>query len=293
MKILITGSHGFVGTHLVKALEGQHEILRWDILSEEPLPEVDVVIHLAAKVHDTKHTTTAEEYFRVNTELTKKLYEQFLRSSAQKFIFFSSIKAQDGDTPYALSKRQAERSLDFLRPVGSKRAELERARDDKKVFILRPCMIYGKGMKGNLLPLLKMMRHGIPWPLAAFENQRSFASIDNVTYVVEALTTRDVPSGIYPISDDEPMSTNDLVMLIRQCQGRPCRMWPIPRGLVRLLARVGDVIKLPLNSERLKKLTENYVVDNQAIKTALKIPQMPVGIQEGMKRFIQEMIENP
>ena len=293
MKILITGSHGFVGTHLVKTLEGQHEILRWDILSEEPLPEVDVVIHLAAKVHDTKHTTTAEEYFRVNTELTKKLYDQFLRSSAQKFIFFSSIKAQDGDTPYALSKRQAERSLDFLRPVGSKRAELERARDDKKVFILRPCMIYGKGMKGNLLPLLKMMRHGIPWPLAAFENQRSFASIDNVTYVVEALTTRDVPSGIYPISDDEPMSTNDLVMLIRQCQGRPCRMWSIPRGLVRLLARVGDVIKLPLNSERLKKLTENYVVDNQAIKTALKIPQMPVGIQEGMKRFIQEMIENP
>ena len=293
MKILITGSHGFVGTHLVKALEGQHEILRWDILSEEPLPEVDVVIHLAAKVHDTKHTTTAEEYFRVNTELTKKLYDQFLRSSAQKFIFFSSIKAQDGDTPYALSKRQAERSLDFLRPVGSKRAELERARDDKKVFILRPCMIYGKGMKGNLLPLLKMMRHGIPWPLAAFENQRSFASIDNVTYVVEALITRDVPSGIYPISDDEPMSTNDLVMLIRQCQGRPCRMWPIPRGLVRLLARVGDVIRLPLNSERLKKLTENYVVDNQAIKTALKIPQMPVGIQEGMKRFIQEMIENP
>lgn len=280
MKILITGSHGFVGTHLVKALEGQHEILRWDILSEEPLPEVDVVIHLAAKVHDTKHTTTAEEYFRVNTELTKKLYDQFLRSSAQKFIFLSSIKAQDGDTPYALSKRQAERSLDF-------------ARDDKKVFILRPCMIYGKGMKGNLLPLLKMMRHEIPWPLAAFENQRSFASIDNVTYVVEALTTRDVPSGIYPISDDEPMSTNDLVMLIRQCQGRPCRMWPIPRGLVRLLARVGDVIKLPLNSERLKKLTENYVVDNQAIKTALKIPQMPVGIQEGMKRFIQEMIENP
>ena len=293
MKILITGSHGFVGTHLVKALEGQHEILRWNILSDEPLPEVDVVIHLAGKAHDTKHTTTAEEYFRVNTEMTKKLYDQFLRSSAQKFIFVSSIKAQDGDTPYALSKRQAERSLDFLRPVGSKRAELERARDDKKVFILRPCMIYGKGMKGNLPLLLKVMRHGIPWPLAAFENQRSFASIDNVTYVVEALTTRDVPSGIYPISDDEPMSTNDLVMLIRQCQGRPCRMWAIPRGLVRLLARVGDVIKLPLNSERLKKLTENYVVDNQAIKTALKIPQMPVGIQEGMKRFIQEMIENP
>ena len=285
MKILITGSHGFVGTHLVKALEGQHEILRWDILSEEPLPEVDVVIHLAAKVHDTKHTTTAEEYFRVNTELTKKLYDQFLRSSAQKFIFFSSIKAQDGDTPYAISKREAEECL-------IKNLEF-RIKRNKKIYILRPCMIYGKGMKGNLLPLLKMMRHEIPWPLAAFENQRSFVSIDNVTYVVEALITRDVPSGIYPISDDEPMSTNDLVMLIRQCQGRPCRMWSVPRGLVRLLARVGDVIKLPLNSERLKKLTENYVVDNQAIKTALKIPQMPVGIQEGMKRFIQEMIENP
>lgn len=284
MKILITGSHGFVGTHLVKALEGQHEILRWNILSDDPLPEVDVVIHLAGKAHDTKHTTVAEEYSRVNTELTKKLYDQFLLSSAQKFIFFSSIKAQDGDTPYAISKQKAEEYL--------MKNDAFRIKRNKEVCILRPCMIYGTGMKGNLPLLIKVMKVGIPWPLAAFENQRSFASVDNVTYVVEALLTRDVASGIYPICDDEPMSTNELVMLICQCLGRKCRMWSVPRGLVRLLARVGDVVRLPLNSERLRKLTENYVVDNQAIKTALKIPRMPVGIREGMKQSIQEMIEN-
>ena len=163
MRILMTGSHGFVGTNLIQSLSSEHEIIRWDVRQDLPLPEVDAVIHLAGKAHDTQHTTEAEEYFRVNTELTKKIYNRFLESTAKKFIFFSSIKAQDGDTPYAQSKRAAEEYL-------IKNLEL---REKKEALILRPCMIYGKGMKGNLPLLLKVMKTGIPWPLAAFENQHS------------------------------------------------------------------------------------------------------------------------
>ena len=95
MKILITGSHGFVGTNLIKALSAEHEIIRWDVRVDQPLPEVDVVIHLAGLAHDTKHTTETEAYFKVNTVLTQQIYDRFLESSAKKFIFFSSIKAQD------------------------------------------------------------------------------------------------------------------------------------------------------------------------------------------------------
>lgn len=277
MRILITGSHGFVGSNLIEALSEAHEIIRWDVRENQPLPEVDAVIHLAGLAHDTKHTTDEDAYFKVNTLLTQQIYSRFLESTAKKFIFFSSIKAQDGDTPYAKSKKNAEEYI------------ISRT-DKKKVYILRPCMIHGKGVKGNLPLLFKVMKAGIPWPLAAFENQRSFASIGNVCFVVSELLTKDVESGIYNLSDDEPISTNELVELICKCQGKSVRLWRIPRAVMTICAQIGDILNLPLNTERLGKLTENYVVDNSSIKQALGIEVMPVGTKEGLKSTINYMI---
>ena len=282
MKILMTGSHGFVGTNLIQSLSCEHEIIRWDVRQDLPLPEVDAVIHLAGKAHDTQHTTEAEEYFRVNTELTKKIYNRFLESTVKKFIFFSSIKAQDGDTPYAQSKRAAEEYL-------IKNLEL---REKKEALILRPCMIYGKGMKGNLPLLLKVMKTGIPWPLAAFENQRSFASMGNVCFIVNALLSKEVESGIYNVCDDETVSTNELIRIICDSLGRPARLWRIPQRVMMACAKLGDVLHLPLNSERLGKLTENYVVDNTLIKQALGVTELPVRSVEGLQSAIHNMIEN-
>lgn len=282
MRLLMTGSHGFVGTNLIQRLSGEHEIIRWDVRQDLPLPEVDAVIHLAGKAHDTQHTTEAAEYFRVNTELTQQLYDRFLESKAKKFIFFSSIKAQDGDTPYAQSKRAAEEYL-------IKNLEL---RDKKEALILRPCMIYGKGMKGNLPLLLKVMKTGIPWPLAAFENQRSYASIDNVSFVVSALLSKDIESGIYNVCDDETVSTNDLIRMICEGLGKPVRFWRIPQRVMMACAKLGDVLHLPLNSERLGKLTANYVVDNTPVKQALGVTALPVRTVEGLQSAIHELIEN-
>lgn len=276
----MTGSHGFVGTNLIEAFAEKYEIIRWDVRSDEPLPDVDAVIHLAGKAHDTKHTTEASEYFAVNTELTKKMYDKFLASSAKKFIFFSSIKAQDGDTPYAESKKAAE---DYVLSIKAA---------NKLVYILRPCMIHGHGNKGNMNLLYKVVRKGIPWPLAAFENKRSFASIGNVSFIVEQLLSSEVESGIYPICDDEAVSTNDLIEMICGCLGKNAHLWRIPRGLMKGLARVGDVMHLPLNSERLGKLTENYVVDNSKIKSALGIEKLPVRALDGLKSTINYMIKN-
>lgn len=277
MRVLITGSHGFVGSNLIEALSEAHEIIRWNVRENQPLPEVDAVIHLAGQAHDTKHTTDEDAYFKVNTLLTQQIYSRFLESTAKKFIFFSSIKAQDGDTPYAKSKKNAEEYI------------ISRT-DKKKVYILRPCMIHGKGVKGNLPLLFKVMKAGIPWPLATFENQRSFASIGNVCFVVSELLTKDVESGIYNLSDDEPISTNELVELICKCQGKSVRLWRIPRAVMTICAQIGDILNLPLNTERLGKLTENYVVDNSSIKQALGIEVMPVGTKEGLKSTINYMI---
>lgn len=276
MKILMTGSHGFVGTNLIEALSCGHKIIRWDARVDQPLPEVDVVIHLAGLAHDTKHTTEAEAYFKVNTLLTQQIYDRFLYSSAKMFIFFSSIKAQDGDTPYALSKKKAEEYI-----IGKM---------SKKTYILRPCMIHGKGVKGNLPLLYKVVKIGFPWPLAAFENKRSYASMENVSFVVSELLHEEVNSGIYTICDDEPVSTNELISIICGCLRKKTKFCRIPRGMMIAFAKMGDVLHLPLNSERLGKLTENYVVDNSKIKSAFGIDTMPVSAIEGLKLTINNLL---
>ena len=279
MRILITGSHGFVGTNLIEVLSRQHEIIQWNVREDKPLPEVDVVIHLAGLVHDTKHTYKKEAYYQVNTTLTQQIYDRFLVSNAKKFIFFSSIKAQDGDTPYALSKKKAEEYI----------LKME---DGKNVYVLRPCMIHGKGNKGNLNLLYKVVKLGLPWPLAAFENKRSFASIDNVCYIVLELLNKNVESGIYNICDDEPISTNELISIICDCLGKKARLWRIPKGLITGIARLGNVLHLPLNMERLQKLTEDYIVDNTKIKQALGIVEMPIKTIDGLKTTINFMVKN-
>ena len=109
MNVLITGVHGFVGSNLVKALSSENTIYgldivapqkegviktySWNDLEEGNIPEVDAIIHLAGKAHDTKNQSKAQVYFDINTGLTQKIYDYFLKSSAKKFIFFSSVKA--------------------------------------------------------------------------------------------------------------------------------------------------------------------------------------------------------
>lgn len=306
MNILITGIHGFVGSNLVQALKGQHTLygldikkphkdgvaktFLWEDLEKGSLPSMDAIIHLAGKAHDVKNQSGAEVYFQVNTELTKKIYEYFRKSSAQKFIFFSSVKAAadfvDGDVltenivphpvgPYGESKIKAEEYIQ-AHPIES-----------KQVYILRPCMIHGPGNKGNLNLLYGVVSKGIPWPLGAFENRRTFTSIDNLIYVIQGLLTQNVNSGVYHMGDDESLSTNELVETICEALGKKPRIWKIPQGLMNTVASVGSVIHLPLNKERLTKLTENYVVSNQKIKNALRIQSMPVSAKEGLIKTIK------
>lgn len=305
MKILITGIHGFVGSNLVKALSMEHTIygldivapqkegvrftFNWDDLEKKDMvPDVDAIIHLAGKAHDTKNQSKAEVYFQVNTELTKKIYDYFLTSKAEKFIFFSSVKAAadkvEGEYvdenvvpspkgPYGESKIAAERYI--------------QGKLAKQTYILRPCMIHGPGNKGNLNLLYGVVRKGIPWPLGAFENKRTFASIDNLCYIVNGLLTKEVESGIYNINDDEAVSTNELIEIICSATGKKARIWRIPRGLMEGMAKVGGWLHLPLNPERLQKLTENYVSSNAKIKKALGIEQLPIRARDGLAKTIK------
>ena len=314
MNILITGIHGFVGTNLVTALKGEHTLygldiiapakegvektFSWNDLEQGNLPPMDAIIHLAGKAHDTKNQSAAQVYFEVNTGLTMKAFDFFLRSGAQKFIFFSSVKAAadhvEGEVltedivpapvgPYGESKIKAEEYI--LKNVAL------RMKDDKacgkRVYILRPCMIHGPGNKGNLNLLYNVVSKGIPWPLGAFENRRSFTSIDNLCCVVGGLLTKDVPSGIYNMGDDEALSTNELIAVMCEAMGRRPHIWRLSRRLMEGVARIGTLLHLSLNSERLGKLTENYVVSNAKIKQALGMDEMPVRAEDGIKKTIR------
>ena len=303
MKILITGVHGFVGTNLVKALSKEHIIYGLDIISpqkdgvrftfswdyldkEDGIPEVDAIIHLAGKAHDTKNQTVSDVYFKVNTGLTQKIYDYFLASkTAKKFIFFSTAKAAadkvDGvltedvvpspKGPYGESKIAAEKYIQ------------EHMVDDKQVYIMRPCMIHGPGNKGNLNLLYGVVKKGIPWPLGAFENRRTFTSIENLNFVIEGLLTKDVPTGIFNMGDDEALSTNELIEEICKSLGKKAHIWKLPKGLMTGIAKIGGALHLPLDSERLRKLTENYISSNEKIKKALGVEKMPVNAREGLK----------
>ena len=322
MNILITGVHGFVGSNLVVALKRHHSLYGLDIVAPkkegvvktfawkdiettsfpmQQLPKFDAIIHLAGKAHDTKNQSASQVYFDINTGLTQKIFDFFLESSAKKFIFFSSVKAAAdsvvGDMltedviptpvgPYGESKIAAEEYI--LNKLRSEHGELKVAMQrDKQVYILRPCMIHGPGNKGNLNLLYNVVKKGIPWPLGDFENKRSFTSIDNHCYVVEGLLTKDVASGIYHMGDDEALSTNELIALMCEAMGKEPHIWKMNRKMMEGCAGLGTLLHLPLNTERLRKLTENYVVSNEKIKSALGIDRMPVRAADGIMKTIR------
>lgn len=302
--ILITGLSGFVGSNLYAYLKSQgnkdifslsrkpksndSNVVAYGDFFTNPSISAKHYIHLAGKAHDLKKSANDQEYFEVNFGLTKKLYDRFLEDQeAKTFIFISSVKAvkdvvegvltEEVDcnpvTPYGKSKRMAE---EFI---------LSNLPQNKQVYILRPCMIHGPGNKGNLNLLYGFAKKGLPYPLAAFDNQRSFLSVDNLTYVINRLMEIPVPSGVYNISDDGTFSTNELITLMSLSLAKEPRLLNIPAGLIKGVAKVGDNLKLPLNSERLQKLTESYRVSNAKIKAALG-EELPVDAKKGlMKTF--------
>lgn len=314
MKILITGIHGFVGSNLVEYLKKDNEIYGLDIVAPEKdgvvrtfswedlempeqvghddgvLPEFDAIIHLAGKAHDTKNKSAADVYFKVNTGLTQKIFDYFLASSAKKFVFFSTAKAAADRVEGVLTEDVVPSPMG---PYGESKIKAEEyvlghdLPKDKEVYIFRPCMIHGPGNKGNLNLLYSVVRKGIPWPLGAFENRRTFTSIENICFAVNGVLTKDVPSGIYNMGDDEALSTNELIEEICKSLGKKAHIWRLPKGLMTGIAKVGGWLHLPLNPDRLQKLTENYVSSNEKIKKALGIEKMPVDARNGLQRTLE------
>ena len=296
---LITGTSGFVGSNLLNYFSSNDNInvvkLDLRVTTDVVIPDtIDCIIHLAGKAHDLKNIVNPNEYYYVNFELTKKIFDAFLNSKAKSFITLSSVKAvvdsinviltedfiPNPITHYGISKLKAEQYI-IANSIGF----------NKNYFILRPSLIHGPGNKGNFNLLFNLMKYGTPWPLGSFNNKRSYCSIDNLTFIIEEFIIRDdIASGVYNISDDEPVSTNELIKLISFVTKKRAYIISIPQKIVFLFAKIGDFLSLPFNTEKLQKLTENYQVSNLKLKEAVK-KDLPIKSYQGLIKTFKSFVD--
>lgn len=296
IKISILGSTGFIGQNLVQSLTNTCKIDQVSLRENNwqgKLEKSEVLINLIGKAHDHKGTAAEQDFYFANEALAKQVFEAFIKSEAKLLIHISSLAALEeieASSPlkevaqpnpqswYGKSKRAGEEwLLNQTLPQG------------KKLIILRPPMVHGPGDKGNLGLLYKLISKGIPYPLASFNNQRSFIAVDNFNYFIqEIIKGQDIlESGIYHISDDEPIATNTIISIIKEVENKNVPNLSLPKPLVRLMAKIGDVIPIPLNSIRLKKMTSDLVLSNQKIKVALGINKLPLTAEEGIQKTIK------
>jgi len=307
MKIIITGINGFVGRALFSHFKSfpENEIIgieksnnfpktiskcySWDELSK--INEGEYIIHLAGIAHDTNNKKHDKEYYRINTELTKTIYNYFLASSAKTFILFSTVKAAadfsenpliesaipDPTSIYGKSKLKAEEHILNNLP-----------NDSRKVYILRPCMIHGPKPKGNLVSLYNYFDKGLPYPFGNLSNNRSYLAINNLTFILEKLLKSNIESGIYHLADDEALSTIQIITLIGAALEKKPIMINLPNWIINAVVWFGTVLTLPINQVTIRKLTGDYLVSNEKIKKALNI-ELPVRAEEGMRYTLKNI----
>lgn len=307
-KVLVTGANGFVGSHLVRHLAEKGYKVRGVSRKEvSPFPEmnnyehakiqdvysagawqslladVDIVVHLIAKTHssDSGDLKALPDYRHINVDITKALLDASSAAGVKRFIYLSSIKAVGEETPidepfteespcnpvdsYGISKREAEKLI----------LEYEGNID---TVIFRPPMIYGPGVKGNFLKLLRTTKKGVPLPFASINNARSLLFIGNLTSGVEhAIRNWPKGGGIFHIADNEAPSTPDLLRLMALSMGVKPRIYPFPP---RLLEKMAGIVG---KKDTVKKLTRSLVVSEKRLRREMSfVPSCT--LNEGLEK---------
>ena len=310
--IIVTGANGFVGKTLCATLVEKGYFVRGIVRSRNSLEAVpsgvvsivagdigenvdwqnivkniDIVIHLAARVHiiHKSKVNRLPEFMKINSAGTKKLAEAAAGAGVKKFIYMSSIKVNGEIThgrpffaedlpvtkdPYGVSKWKAEEAV---REVCSN--------SGMNGAIVRPTLVYGPGVGGNFLRLLNWVRKGIPLPLGAIENKRSFVYLGNLVDAISALVEDTaVHNETFLISDGKDVATPDLIKMIARAMGSKVRLMRVAPGI---LKRVGSLIG---RVEEVQRLTESLCVDNSKICNMLKW-NPPFAFEDGIKKTVE------
>lgn len=321
-KILITGSTGFIGNHLIPILSQKAWCVTMAVRNRSHqifpnitpatvgnidastswvhcLEGINTVIHLAARAHILQENVpNAEaEFFNVNTEGTANLVKQSIQAGVKHFIFISSIGAMrtlsnqpldenslcQTDTAYGRSKLAAEQAL-----IGLARES------DMSWTILRPTLVYGQGNPGNMERLIKLVKNGGFLPFGQVNNRRSFLYVGNlVDAIITCVSHPNSKNKTFLISDGEDLSTPDLVRKIAYYLDCPCNMLPVPPRLLRLAGNLGDVGEkllgrsLPINASTIDRILGSLAVDSSYIRNTLNW-KPPFTVDMGLKQTLVE-----
>lgn len=300
MKLLVTGSNGFLGKALVNLLESKGhrvacvvrkatatgEVAVGDIdkpIDWEPILQgVDVVIHLAARAHDLSASEDQlHEYRKINQEGTIRLARAAQQVGVKRFIFISSVKAMGEGKPTPYTEADAPKPEDIY-GISKWEAEqkLSQLQGSMGIIILRPPLVYGPNVGANFLRLLKMAAMGIPLPLGCIRNQRSMIYVENIADAISCCAEHPGAVGqTYLLSDGKALSVKDLLsILARHMRGR-IYFLPVPVVLLRLAGR------LLSKQKEIHRLTESLYVDDSKIRTELGW-NPPFSTEEGLLRTV-------
>jgi nucleoside-diphosphate-sugar epimerase len=313
--ILVTGANGFVGAALTaelvrrypgavratvrravaQALPGVDYAVTHGLAPEADwtpaLAGVTAIVHAAARVHVMRERAAdpLAEFRRVNVAGTLRLAEQAAAAGVRRFVFVSSIKVNGEATPkerpftagdeprpldpYGISKHEAEQALRALA-----------ARSGLEVVVIRPPLVYGPGVKANFFAMLKWLARGVPLPFGAIHNRRSLVAIDNlVDLLVRCVEHPAAANRTFLVSDDEDLSTTDLLRRLGAALGRPARLIPVPEQWLVLLARAAGGAQLA------QRLCGSLCVDIGETRRLLDWSP-PIDVDEGLRRTVEAFL---
>jgi nucleoside-diphosphate-sugar epimerase len=310
--ILVTGASGFVGRALLCRLAEQGNVVRaayrhdpvnlpagvqsvlvGDLCSSQDwgaaLQAVDVVVHAAARVHIMKDAAIAplSVYRKVNVDGTLNLATQAAAAGVRRFIFLSSVKVYGESTvegyafhadkepapvdSYGISKLEAERGLQAIA-----------TQTGMEVVIIRPPLVYGKGVRGNFSALMQAVVWGIPMPLGAINNRRSLVALDNlVDLILTCLEHPNAGNQIFLVCDGEDLSTPDLILRMAFAMNKTAYLISLPLGFLWFVAKVLG------KSDALQRLCGNLQVDISKTKSMLDW-KPPISLNEGLRRAVSK-----
>ena len=262
------------------------------------LVNIDCIIHCAGRsnVMNEKKKNNLEIYRSINVHGTKQLAEQAAKAGVKRLIFLSSVKVigEDSDNRYGDISPNKQKKYIFtpndvpnpedLYSVSKFEAETilweTAAITGLEVVVLRIPLVYGYGVKGNLMRLMKLINSGIPLPFSLIDNKRSLIGIDNlVDLLICCIDHPNAKEKTFLASDGEDLSTPELIKLIASSMGKKANLFPFPISMLKFLGSVFG------KREEINRLVGSLRIDNSYTKEILNwIP--PVSVEEGIKRMV-------